>query len=75
MAAPGPEADIDRIASRVRYGTITGHSITSSACASMVAGTVVPDIFCGPQIDDELEFRSLKDWNFPGGAPLGMRSA
>jgi len=43
MAAPGPEADIDRIASRVRYGP-TFVSFVTKACPSNGSGSREPPL-------------------------------
>jgi hypothetical protein len=39
-----------------------GYSITSSAMASSVGGTVKPSAFRGLEIDDELELGRLHHW-------------
>ena len=50
------------------------HSITSSARASSVGGTVEAERLGGLQVDDQLEFGRLLDRQSAGFAPLRILS-
>jgi len=55
-----PKADSCTAAKRASY------SITSSAMESTPAGIVRPSVFAGFEVDDQLEFGGLEDWQVGG---------